>query len=98
MLQFLECGQQICYRSAPTVQPPNQHYIDLSATPGSRPSTYAWGVRQEAALAQRTMEIRLAEILKPLSARNPKHSTNFNQHYTFGTPTHFCEDQDVPDQ
>jgi hypothetical protein len=98
MLQFLECGQQICYRSAPTVQPPNQHYIDLSATPGSRPSTYAWGVRQEAALAQRTMKIRLAEILKLLSTRNPKHSTNFNQHYTIGTPTHFCDDQDVPDQ
>src|ERR1700733_13229375 len=29
ILQFLECGQQICYRSAPAVQPPYQHEIDL---------------------------------------------------------------------
>jgi hypothetical protein len=31
MFQFLECGQQIRYRSAPAVQPPDQHDIDLPA-------------------------------------------------------------------
>ena len=34
MLQFLECCQQICYGSAPTVQPPHQDGIDLPATCG----------------------------------------------------------------
>lgn len=34
MLQFLECGEQIRYRPAPAVQPPNQHDIDLAAACG----------------------------------------------------------------
>jgi len=31
MLQFLECHQQVRYRPAPAVQPPNQHHVDLPA-------------------------------------------------------------------
>jgi hypothetical protein len=34
MFQFLKCGEQIGYRSSPTIQPPHQHHIDF-ATPGS---------------------------------------------------------------
>jgi hypothetical protein len=34
MLQFLQGCQQIGYRPAPAVQPPNQHDVDLSAAGG----------------------------------------------------------------
>src|SRR5579863_251576 len=30
MLQFLERGQQIGYRSAPAIEPPDQHHVDLA--------------------------------------------------------------------
>jgi hypothetical protein len=29
MIQFLKCGQQICYRSVPAIQAPHQHDIDF---------------------------------------------------------------------
>jgi len=35
MLQFLERGQQICYRAAPAIQSPHQHPVDLTATGGT---------------------------------------------------------------
>jgi hypothetical protein len=31
MLQFLQCGQQVCHRAAPAIQPPHQHDIDFAA-------------------------------------------------------------------
>src|ERR1035441_6933509 len=31
MLEFLQSCQQVRYRSAPTIQPPHEHYVDLPA-------------------------------------------------------------------
>lgn len=34
MLQFLEGSEQVCYRSASTIQSPDQHDVDLPAARG----------------------------------------------------------------
>jgi len=42
MLQFLKGCQQIRYRPAPAVQPPNQHDIDLATAGGPQQFSAAW--------------------------------------------------------
>ena len=34
MLEFVKTGQQIRYRSSPTIQPPDQHHVDLATASG----------------------------------------------------------------